>query len=73
MIFLRLGLVFMGAFLAIVGAWRAYWEIYSWPHQVSAGLRPPIYPDGTTRVVIWKDAVLSALGITLLALALIWR
>lgn len=69
-IFLRLGLVLAGTFLTLIGVWRAYWEIYSWPHQISAGLRPPIYPDGTTRVVIWKEAALSAFGTTLLALAL---
>jgi hypothetical protein len=68
MTLLRVALVGLGVFLALVGVWRAYWEISSWPHQCTLGLRPPIYPEGSTRVVIWRDAALSALGASLVAL-----
>jgi hypothetical protein len=68
MTLLRVALIGLGTFLGLIGILRAYWEIYSWPHQCALGLRPPVYPDGSTRVVIWRDAALSAVGASLVAL-----
>ncbi len=66
---LRAILIFSGAFLALLGAWKAHWEIKAWETLVKVGQTPPEV-GGTYRVYIRLYIFISAVGLTLFVLGL---
>lgn len=64
MLWVRAGVVMVGAYLAILGIGKIYWEIKSWEVLSEMEIRPALYPDGP-RVRFRIYVFIAAVGLSM--------
>lgn len=70
MVWLRVGLVFVGTLLFLFGVVKVAWEIYSWGKLAELGQRPALIGN-SPRVTFRIEIVVAALGAAVVALGIL--
>lgn len=70
MYWMRVGLIFMGSFLFLLGLGKAAWNVYSWGKLSELGQRPALY-GSDPRVHFKIEVAVAALGAATVAAGLL--